>query len=53
MNDINVGEKIAEYRKAKGLSSRELATLVNITPSMLSQIEKGSANKSSKFSFKS
>ncbi|ENQ3080092.1 helix-turn-helix domain-containing protein [Bacillus sp. WLY-B-L8] len=46
MNDINVGEKIAEYRKAQGLNSRELATLVNITPSMLSQIEKGSANPS-------
>lgn len=46
MNDINVGQKIAEHRKAKGLSSRELAALVNVTPSMLSQIEKGSANPS-------
>ncbi|MDM5188991.1 helix-turn-helix domain-containing protein [Bacillus sp. DX4.1] len=46
MNDINVGRKIAVYRKDQGLSSRELATLVNVTPSMLSQIEKGSANPS-------
>ncbi|KIL14447.1 cupin domain-containing protein [Bacillus safensis] len=46
MNDIDIGKKIAKYRKAKGFSSKELANLSGITPSMLSQIERGLANPS-------
>lgn len=46
MNDINIGEKIAQIRKIQNLSIRELAALANVTPSMLSQIERGLANPS-------
>ena len=46
MSDINIGEKITQYRKSKGLSIRELAKLANVTPSLLSQIERGLANPS-------
>lgn len=42
MNNINVGQKIMAFRKAAGLTSKRLAELADITPSMLSQIEKGS-----------
>ncbi len=40
MNDINVGHKIRAFRKGSGLTSKRLAELADITPSMLSQIEK-------------
>ncbi len=46
MNDIDVGKKIAEFRKSKGLSMKQLSELTNVTPSMLSQIERGLANPS-------
>jgi transcriptional regulator with XRE-family HTH domain len=46
MEENEIGRKIAEYRKGKGLTSRELAKLTDITPSMLSQIEKGTVNPS-------
>jgi transcriptional regulator with XRE-family HTH domain len=46
MENIDIGKKVEKYRKAKGLSSRELAKLAEITPSMLSQIERGLANPS-------
>lgn len=46
MENIDIGKKVQKYRKAKGLSSRELAKLAAITPSMLSQIERGLANPS-------
>ncbi|HWO97417.1 MAG TPA: cupin domain-containing protein [Bacillus sp. (in: firmicutes)] len=46
MENINIGKKVEKYRKAKGLSSRELAKIAEITPSMLSQIERGLANPS-------
>ncbi|MCG7320268.1 MULTISPECIES: helix-turn-helix domain-containing protein [Brevibacillus] len=46
MNEISVARKITEFRKRKGLTSKELAKLADITPSMLSQIEKGIANPS-------
>lgn len=39
-------EKSREISKEKGLSSRDLAKLADITPSMLSQIERGVANPS-------
>lgn len=46
MNDLNIGEKIAQYRKSKDLSIRQLARLADVTPSLLSQIERGLANPS-------
>lgn len=46
MDDINIGEKILEYRKAKNLTIRDLAKLADVTPSLLSQIERGLANPS-------
>ncbi|OAH57945.1 MULTISPECIES: XRE family transcriptional regulator [Bacillaceae] len=46
MENIDIGKKVEKYRKARGLSNRELAKLAEITPSMLSQIERGLANPS-------
>lgn len=46
MKDINIGEKIAQIRKNQNISIRELASLANVTPSLLSQIERGLANPS-------
>lgn len=46
MSDINIGEKIAQYRKNKNMSIRDLAKLAEVTPSLLSQIERGLANPS-------
>lgn len=46
MDDINIGEKILEYRKAKKFTIRDLAKLTDVTPSLLSQIERGLANPS-------
>ena len=46
MGDLELGAKIREYRKSKGLSVKALAEQVHITPSMLSQIERDLANPS-------
>ena len=46
MNDLNIGEKIAQFRKKQNLSIRDLAKLAEVTPSLLSQIERGLANPS-------
>lgn len=46
MSDINIGKKIAGIRKAKGLTIKELAIQSKVTPSMLSQLERGLANPS-------
>ncbi|MFF2154833.1 helix-turn-helix domain-containing protein [Paenibacillus chitinolyticus] len=46
MESIDIGKKVEKYRKAKDFSIRELAKLAEITPSMLSQIERGLANPS-------
>lgn len=46
MSDINIGEKISYYRKKNDLSIRDLAKLADVTPSLLSQIERGLANPS-------
>jgi transcriptional regulator with XRE-family HTH domain len=48
MDDINIGEKIAEYRKIRKLSIKDLAELTDVTSSLLSQIERGLANPSLK-----
>ena len=46
MSDVNISKNISEYRKRKNLTIKELANLIGSTPSLLSQIEKGSANPS-------
>lgn len=46
MDDINIGEKILEYRKQKSFSIKELSEKSGVTSSMLSQIERGHANPS-------
>lgn len=42
----NLGENIKNYRNSKGLSLKELSKDIEISPSMLSQIESGKANPS-------
>ena len=46
MVSLELGAKIRNYRKAQGLSMQDLAKKINITPSMLSQIERDLANPS-------
>lgn len=46
MDDINIGEKILEYRKGKSMSIKDLSLASGVTSSMLSQIERGLANPS-------
>lgn len=46
MNEVDISKNIALYRKSKGLTIKELAELIGATPSLLSQIEKGTANPS-------
>ena len=46
MEEINIGAKIQEFRKNRGMSLRELAANVSLSPSMLSQVENGSVNPS-------
>lgn len=46
MNDLNISENISYYRKEKNLTIKDLANLAGVTPSLLSQIEKGTANPS-------
>lgn len=46
MNDLNIGEKIGQVRRKQSLSIRDLAKLAEVTPSLLSQIERGLANPS-------
>lgn len=41
-----IGENIAKYRKAKGLSQKQLATSADISPQTLSCIETGINNPS-------
>ncbi len=46
MEDINLGEKVKEFRLAKGISLRDLSEKAGLSPSMLSQIENNSVNPS-------
>ncbi|MEF9992590.1 MAG: helix-turn-helix domain-containing protein [Romboutsia sp.] len=46
MNEVNISKNIMEHRKSKNLTIKELANLTGVTSSLLSQIEKGSANPS-------
>lgn len=43
---IQIGQRIKAYRTARSLTVKELAAKAQITPSMLSQIERGQANPS-------
>lgn len=46
MDNIDIGEKISHIRKQKSLSIRDLAKLAEVTPSLLSQLERGLSNPS-------
>ena len=46
MSDVNIGEKIIEYRNQKQMTIKEVAQIAGVTPSMLSQIERGLSNPS-------
>lgn len=46
MNETHIGTKIRYYRKQKSHTLKSLAESAGVTPSLLSQIEKGSANPS-------
>lgn len=46
MDNLSLGKKIAEFRSNKNLSIRQLAEKTNVTPSMLSQLERGLTNPS-------
>lgn len=46
MDNIDVGQKISHIRKEKNLSIRDLAKLADVTPSLLSQLERGLSNPS-------
>ncbi|MDO7205614.1 helix-turn-helix transcriptional regulator [Paraclostridium bifermentans] len=46
MSDVNIGEKIIEYRNQKQMTIKEVAQIAGVTPSMLSQIEEGLSNPS-------
>ncbi|EGO63349.1 helix-turn-helix domain-containing protein [Acetonema longum] len=45
-DSVELGQRIAAARAAKNLSLRQLAEKLNVTPSLLSQIERGLANPS-------
>lgn len=46
MQDINIGDKIAEYRNKKNLTIKDLSEKIGVTSSLLSQIERGLSNPS-------
>lgn len=46
MNEIDISKNILQYRKDKGITIKALAEQINVTSSLLSQIEKGTANPS-------
>lgn len=46
MNEVDISKKITEYRISKELTIKKLADLTGVTASLLSQIEKGTANPS-------
>lgn len=46
MSDVNIGEKIIEYRNQKKMTIKEVSQIAGVTPSMLSQIERGLSNPS-------
>lgn len=47
---IQVGAKIAYYRRINHLSQKELAERIHVTPSVVSRIERGNYNEDLSFS---
>ncbi|HOD75721.1 MAG TPA: helix-turn-helix transcriptional regulator, partial [Syntrophorhabdaceae bacterium] len=43
---MDIGKKIREFRDAKSLNIKQLAELVECTPSLISQLERGKADPS-------
>lgn len=55
MNDYSqaiIGNQIKKYRKAKNLSQQKLAELINVSPSYISEIERGGKTQNSSISMK-
>ena len=46
MDDLNIGKKMQAFRAKRGMSIREVSQQAGVTPSMLSQIERGLVNPS-------
>lgn len=46
MSNVNLGRKISEIRKTRGYSIREFSREIDLSASLLSQIERGNANPS-------
>lgn len=46
MEELNIGKRVQEFRIKRGISIRELSQNSKVTPSMLSQIERGLVNPS-------
>lgn len=46
MDELNIGKKLQEFRKQRGLTLREVADQTGITASMLSQMERDLVNPS-------
>ncbi|NJI79234.1 helix-turn-helix domain-containing protein [Clostridioides difficile] len=49
MNNSNIGKKLTLCIKKQNLSIKDLSKLIKVTPSLISQIEKGSVNPSISF----
>lgn len=46
MSEVDISKNISEYRKKRKMTIKELSKLTGVTSSLLSQIEKGTANPS-------
>ena len=48
MNSLifTIGQKIRDLRNSKGMTLGDLASLVNVSPSLISQLERGGVNPS-------
>lgn len=44
MRNMNIGKKVLEYRRAKGLTIRDFSELTGLSTSLISQIERDMAN---------
>ncbi|MDB0439508.1 helix-turn-helix domain-containing protein [Clostridioides difficile] len=49
MSNSNIGKKLTLCRKKQNISIKDLSKLIKVTPSLISQIEKGSVNPSINF----
>ncbi len=46
MSSLKIGHRILDYRKSHGLTIRDFAAKTNLSPSLLSQLERGIGNPS-------